>query len=503
MGIAGLFWLERERKTCTSAGLWIPVVWLLISGSRPVSAWLHLTPPTDHPDAYLEGSPIDRIVLTVLLALGLIALIKRGQQVARVLRANGPILLFFTYCAVSTTWSDYPEVAFKRWIKALGDLVMVTIVVSDVDPSAAVRRLLTRVSFLLLPLSVLLVKYYPDLGRGYTYFTWTPFYTGVSTDKNGLGLLCLVCGLGGLWQFLDVLQTRDMPHRRRRLMAQGAVLAMVLWLLSIANSVTSISCFVSGGIFIVMTRLFAWSRKPAVIHATVFGVMLLSIFAVFIAPASGLLESLGRNPTLTGRTDIWAHVIPLNSNPLLGTGYESFWLGDRLAKMWSIYWWHPNEAHNGYLEIFLNLGWIGVALLCLLLATGYRNIFAAYRCDPETGRVRLAYFVAAVLYSFSEAGFRELTPIWLFFLLAVIAIPTSSITEPMPDFWPEFNEDRANELVSVGPAFGLELRRKNIDWEITCSLLMPAVLSGLLRAVCAYSPFEVPQSPCLVRVWRS
>src|SRR5437762_2930278 len=132
---------------------------------------------------------------------------------------------------------------------------------------------------------------------------------------------------------------------------------------------------------------------------------------------------MGRDTTLTGRTLIWRQVLRMTVDPLFGAGFESFWLGERLEKFWRIYWWHPNEAHNGYLEVFLNLGWIGVALLCLLLATGYRNVFAAYRCDPETGRVKLAYLVAAALYSFSEAGFRELTPIWTVFLLAVIAIP--------------------------------------------------------------------------------
>src|SRR5438128_11540843 len=110
-----------------------------------------------------------------ILADGMIVLLARGRRSATFLRANGPILLFFLYCSASVLWSDYPEVAFKRWIRALGDIVMVLVVLTDTDPSAAVKRLLARSGFLLIPLSVLLIEYYPELGRGYIPGVWTPY----------------------------------------------------------------------------------------------------------------------------------------------------------------------------------------------------------------------------------------------------------------------------------------------------------------------------------------
>jgi exopolysaccharide production protein ExoQ len=468
LGIAGLFWLNRNREIHTSKALWIPVIWVLIAASRPVSSWLNMTPPTDQPSAYLEGSPIDRFVLAALLTLGLVVLIRRGQQVSNLLKANVPIILFFAYCAISTSWSDFPAVSFKRWIKALGDLVMVLIVLSDVDPAAAIKRLLARTSFLLIPFSMLVIKYYPALGRGYNHYTWTPYYSGVATDKNSLGLLCLVCALGAVWQVYGAPHSEETPRKRRHLIAQGALLAMAVWVLWTANSVTSLSCFVMGTLVLVATRRFKLHRKATAAHILVLVVLLFSFSVVFLDVASVLLEALGRNPTLTGRTDVWTHVIPLNPNPLLGAGYESFWLGERLQKMWSIYWWHPNEAHNGYLEVFLNLGWIGVVLLGALMVTGYRNAFAEFRSSPETGRVKLAYFVAAATYSFSEAGFRELSPIWVSFLLATAAVPALI---PAPEVAPEFDlslaDDSANSMSSFGAAASLELQQEYVDEEIT------------------------------------
>src|SRR5438128_196474 len=137
--ILGLFWLDRDQRSRTSGALWIPVVWLSLACSRSVGQWLQLGTPMNLADEYLEGSPIDRLAYMGLLVIGLIVLANRRRRVGRILRANGPILLFFLYCAVSFLWSDFPDVAFKRWTKAIGDLVMVLVVLSDREPSAAAK----------------------------------------------------------------------------------------------------------------------------------------------------------------------------------------------------------------------------------------------------------------------------------------------------------------------------------------------------------------------------
>src|SRR5439155_22600576 len=113
-----------------------------------------------------------------------------------------------------------------------------------------------------------------------------------------------------------------------------------------------------------------------------------------------------------------------NVDPLFGTGFESFWLGERVEKFWSVYWWHPNQAHNGYLEIFLNLGWMGVALLAAVMVRACQNITQAFRRNPESAPLRLAYFVVAVIYNLSEAAFKGFHLVWIAFLLAAVAEPT-------------------------------------------------------------------------------
>ena len=424
LGILGLFVLDRDDQPRTSKALWIPIAWLLIAGSRMVSQWLDVAPALNLPDQYLDGSPLDRLVLTGLLVIGIVVLLQRYRKVGTLLRTNGPILLYFFYCGVSILWSDYPEVAFKRWTKALGDVVMVFVVLSDPYPSAALKRLIARTGFLLVPLSVLLIKYYPDLGRAYDAWVGTPVYIGVATDKNLLGMVCLVWGVGFTWRFLQ--EFRDQKHARRtgRLIAHGFVLAAVLWLLIKSNSATSLACFLLAGGLIAVTSLPTLVRKPAIVHLFLGGVVVFVLFGALYGADASIVEAMGRNLTLTGRTELWHRLIGMVVNPWFGTGFESFWLGQRLDALWSQYWWHPNQAHNGYLEVFLNLGWAGVASLAIVMVTGYRNVVRTFRSDPDAGRVRLGYFVVAVFYSLTEAAFRMMHPVWILFLLAVTDVPT-------------------------------------------------------------------------------
>src|SRR5271157_3770681 len=423
-GILGLFWLDHDPDARTSKALWIPAVWLLIAGSRAPTLWLNTEPVVTSADKYnIEANPVNVVVFSVLLTAGLIVLFRRGQQVGAILQANWPILLFFSYCAFSTLWSDYSEAAFRKWIRSLGDLVMVLIVLTDFERVAALKRLLARTAFLLLPLSVLFIKYYPSIGRRLTN-SWTMETTGVALQKNSLGLVCLILGLGSLWQFLKHYQTKGEPGRGRHLLAQGVILAMAMWLIWVSNSLTSLSSFLLTGGLLMITDRIRPGRKPVNVHLLVAVVLCLPLCALFLDSSGHVVESLGRDPTFTGRTGIWHQVLGLVRNPVFGTGFESFWLGHRIQAMWDD---NPNfminEAHNGYLEVYLNLGWCGITLLAVLIVTGYRNVLVALRRDPDTGSLRLAYFSAVLICNLTTAQFRMATPPWIFFLLAIMAVP--------------------------------------------------------------------------------
>jgi len=418
-----LFRLDRGGGR-TSGALWLPIIYLLINGSRPLSFWLQ---PQNGSSAeqMVEGSPLDRAIYLGLILASAIVLAGRQSAVLKFLTLNTPMLLFTLYCAVSVTWSDYPDVALKRWIRLLGDFTMVIIVLTDPDRTRAIKRILANVGFVLIPVSVLLIKYYPDAARFYDPYTGRQYVSGVATDKNMLGMTCLIYGLAALWRFLLLYREKKSRERTRRMIAHGSLLAMVFWLFSSADSMTSLSCFFMGAGLLVATTFLKTARKPVIVHLMVGTIVGVSFAVLFLQVGGGALQSMGRNSTLTGRTEIWAVILNFAGNPLFGTGYDSFWLGKRLEKIWASgsYLMGINEAHNGYLETYLNLGWIGVALLVLLVVTGYRNVLAALRVNSDLGRLRLSFLVVAVVYNFTEAAFRTSGTVWSIFLLTIAAVP--------------------------------------------------------------------------------
>lgn len=422
IGILGLFYLDRYEDSRVSNALWIPAAWLFLISSRPVSFWLGETPnfgALDATAAYVEGSPIDRAVFMFLLFAALAVLVARKGRVGPILRKNVLILLFFGFCAVSIVWSDFPFVAFKRFTKAIGDLGMVLIVLTESDPLPALKRLVTRLGFLLFPLSILFIKFYPQIGRRLTN-SWTLEPIGISTQKNGLGVDCMMYGVFFLWMMVSVYREREAAGRRRRLLAYGTISAMIIWLLSQCNSTTSITGLISaGGVMWLASRPL---RKPAVVHLSAVAVLGLAVTALFFDSGGGMVTALGKDPSLTGRTEIWSLVLGLHTNPWIGAGFESFWLGPRLEKIHAALTNLPiNEAHNGYLEVYLNLGWIGICFIALLLVTGYKRIISGIRRDSQTASLFLGFFLCTLFYSFTEAAFRLMDVAWVFLLLVIVA----------------------------------------------------------------------------------
>jgi O-antigen ligase len=418
----GLSWLDREPKVRPSIALWIPTIWMFIASSRNISEWLE-SGPSNTGDSYLEGSPLDRNILTAILAMGLIVVIARREKVWNILRSNTPILLYFFYCGLSVLWSDFPDVSFKRWFRALGDVLMVLIILSDANWLAAFRRILARLGFLVLPLSILFIRYFPDLGRRYSRFTGQAFWVGVATDKNALGMISLVFGLAALYRFIQLYEEPKGRRNRKALFAQGALIAMTLYLIKEANSATALSCFGLAGGVLIATSVSRLARKPVIMHALVFAGLAVAFSALFLGIGTNLVEDLGRNTTLTGRTNIWLYALPMVHNSLIGTGFESFWIGPRRDQMMVSIDQSVNQAHNGYIEVYLNLGWIGLVLLAGLIVTGYRRVSTAVRLQMQAGSLRMAYIIVAIAYNFTEGGFKMMHPVWILFLLSIAVVP--------------------------------------------------------------------------------
>jgi O-antigen ligase len=441
------FVLRRDSKEepRVSKAVWIPIIWLMINGSRQVSQWFGGGGQVLSAQALADGSPIDKAVYGALIVVGVCVLAKRRVPIGEIAKNNLPIVLFLVYEGLSVLWSDYPSIGLKRWVKALGDPVMVLLLWSDPFPVRAITATIKRCAYVLLPLSVLFVKYYENLGR--TFDPWgKSSYTGVTTDKNMWGYLLFAFGLFFAAAFISRFrQNRD---DRRGVRIDQAInilfLLMIWWMIPIANSKTSTLALVAGIAVLVVTRIATvrrhfWSYAlPAVLLVTVSD----SLFSI----KSSVLEASGRDATFTGRTGLWTTLLQEPINPLLGVGYSSFWAGERLERFWAMYPTSPPiEAHNGYLEIYLNLGLVGLSLIASVLWRGLRttrNRMGATLSDTTThnervlGTFGMAYSAAYLLYNWTEATFQGLNFLFLIFVILAFNYPqrSESVQPPLGAF---------------------------------------------------------------------
>ncbi|MFZ1975898.1 MAG: O-antigen ligase family protein [Candidatus Acidiferrales bacterium] len=246
----------------------------------------------------------------------------------------------------------------------------------------------------------------------------------MTTNKNSLGLIVFIVLLGALWNVRALLIDKEAPNRGRRLLAQVTLLTFGIVLLQMAHCATAIACFILGGGLMLATSLRFIRNRPSRVGVLCLLVVLAGGLGMLFGGDSALSSALGRGNGLSGRSEIWAASIAAAGNPIIGTGFESFWNVnvDKVARGLQGYWDIHNlvSAHNGYIEVYLDLGLTGVCLIVLILISGYRRASKAFQRNPELGSLMLAYITTATFYSITEAGFRIMTPSWIFLLLAVV-----------------------------------------------------------------------------------
>ncbi len=297
---------------------------------------------------------------------------------------------------------------------------MALVIMTEPDPEEAFVTVMKRVAYILLPVSILFIKYYPQLGREYSVWTGVAMYTGITTNKNLLGLDCSDHGL----LFLSGISSAPDFGRVPEFVGTSlffvlVFLFMTAYLFKYANSQTPLTSLTLG----VFMLLFAGSKlvnKRMIGTYIITGVIVIVAFQALFDIYGVVLGVLGRNATLTDRTLLWRDLLKMDINPLLGAGFESFWMGDRLAYIWKLWAFRPNQAHNGYLETYLNLGLIGLFMLIGLLVATYAKARRDLSTNFEWGRFRLGFLASSIIYNWTEAGFKTVG--FVFFMLYIIAI---------------------------------------------------------------------------------
>lgn len=414
---------DPGRRSRVSSGLWVPVIWLVILGSRSVSQWLFGS-VVINASSIEDGNPVDRNISILLMLIAIAILASRSFPWGRLVAKNQFLFAFLLFALISVLWSDFPGITLKRWFRDVGSYLILLVPLSEDDPVEAVGTVFRRSAIILIPLSIVLDKYFPNLSKQYDPWTGVGSYVGVTTSKNMLGLLCLVSGLYFFWDCMRSWPLHRQKRVRQTLLFNAFMLALTLWVLHTSQSTTSEVCLMLGCLTVFGLKSKRLQSKQRLIRRLVPLLFITYLVLDFGLGMNGkMAESVGKNPNLTDRTLIWAFLLGMHTNPILGVGYESFWLGPRLQWFWqNAGLGHINEAHNGYLEVYLELGLTGCTLLAGFLLARYRALCKALEQGSELAVLGLATWLVLVFYNMSEAAFDG-GLLYSLFLVGAMTVP--------------------------------------------------------------------------------
>ena len=432
----------RPKPRKASVWIWIPYVWLFIISTRSLSRWFSGgVQDGTAVDPDLSGSPLDRAVMMLLIVLGLFILGFRAERTGRILRRNKWLVLLFVYMALTILWSNFPGISLRRWFRSMGTLVMVLVVLTEHDPLAAVRSLLRRLYLVHIPFSILTIKYFRSIGAAYSRDGATEMWTGLTLHKNNLGQVAMCSGLVSFWQILQRWTTN-------KLTLDLLLFVLTLWLLrgsKDSHSSTAIIGFVFGTAFLLGLQCIK-NRVDQGRRLLVAGTLVLLALAPFTyflfeafetTPVGLVLEATGRDATLTGRTGLWNDILDNAArNPVLGVGFGAFWVGQigydlYPLKNWSavVSTWRPGQGHNGYIDVYVDLGVSGLALVLVVVGCGFSGAFDDLQKEFEFGSLRLTLLMSIVMNNFTESSFLKGThSLWFLFLLVAVNVPVAART---------------------------------------------------------------------------
>lgn len=400
----GTVWLRDDRHSFFFAGMmWVLIVLMIVpEGLDYQSLAANSTPST--------GGAISRMLWLGLLALSLIIIFWRAGLAWLLARTLNPFLPVFVALAVaSIAWSIDPSLSLRRLVR------MVTIVlacVAFVLMSWHARRyqnVVRPILTIMLLGSILFGLVFPSLAiHQQTSAELMGAWRGLTNHKNGLGALACIALIFWFHAWLT-REVKLLPA-----VAGGAVATICLLL---SHSSTSLAATLFVMVLLLVLLRSPQGLRPYLPYMVAMLVAILLIYALAILnliPGLGTLMApitalTGKDMTFTGRTEIWGIISEhIQYRPLLGTGYGAYWTAGPIAgtesyefvrRMGSFY---PGSAHNGYLEVVNDLGWVGLVCLIAYIITHVRQSLQLLGVNRNQGSLYLALFFQQAITNLSE-----------------------------------------------------------------------------------------------------
>ena len=378
-----------------------------------------------------SGQPVDPltpILFSGIYAVTLLLIVVRRKSFMRVATKEIFIWLLVGLAVASVYWTFAPELTPRRSVLLLGS-TMFAVYVSARYSLREQLEFLAWTFGIIVVLSFVFAIAVPSYGLmtfqegGVHAGAWR----GIMMHKNILGRMMCLSSIVFL-----LLATGESTSNRKssRIFWAGFVLSVALIILSTSKSAIVVC--------VTMTTILPLYKALRGKYTTLVPI-LISVVLVGGGAATLLLDNLeviagalGKDLTLTGRTDIWAVMLELISErPLFGYGYNGFWMGwdsEASAYVWRTLEWECPYAHNGFMDLLAELGGSGLALFLISFAIAtFKAISLVRKTKTVEGLWPLLYLTYLILYNITESSLLSSNSIyWIVYVSVVFSTMVES-----------------------------------------------------------------------------
>jgi len=341
----------------------------------------------------------NRMAQLLFMAIHLVTFCLIALRWKRVLRSllliDKSLLILTGFIMASLLWSEAPSVSLRRGV----GLTLTTIFGIYLATRFGLKQQVQLLGWALGLLLIITFAYtvvWPEYGisSGSHEGAWR----GTFSNKNLLGRLTVLSAV--------IFLLLTLSSRRQRWLGWTAFGLAVLLLL-LTTSKTSLVVFITLIALIPALQMMRWHFSLMLAFGIIAALVAAIIIIWSVANFETLVEGLGKDATLTGRTPLWEGVmVMIKERFWLGYGYSAFWLGwsGPSAYVWDELHWRPPHAHNGYLDIWLEVGLVGLALyLISIIMAAQRAVTWVRLTKTADGFWPLLLIVFVLLYNFTES----------------------------------------------------------------------------------------------------
>jgi len=386
-------------------------------------AFVSLTMDTSNPNVVTDGSMVTQLGWSLIYIVVLVRAVPRRREIIQAVKSNKALVFLVLLAILSAFWSEDAGLSLRRGFAVLAT----TLFGIDFAVRYTLREQIRLFGIALgfaVGISVLVELFFHGLVP--TVDTAYPdAWNGAFVQKNDFARLIVLAGI------LLLMRTK-------KFLVGVAIVGASAGLIALCHSKTALVVFVAMLFLLRIFTLRRWGKRALI--AGIAGVLILSAALSVVVDLDSMAGLLGRDATLTGRTNIWAMAIEsIEAKPLLGYGYNAFWnVAPEADRISNILHWKVPHAHNGFIDLTLQLGFVGLALFMMCYFVAVRRALTLVHDDSEEESIwPLAYLAFIVLYQVTESTiFVGNSVFWMIYVSTLCSVSLDVAAEstlPVPD----------------------------------------------------------------------